>query len=59
MGVNSILSYASEVWGFHKGSEVHLMFCKRILGVRKNVSNKLVNFELGTLPCHIFQTLEQ
>ena len=58
--VNSILSYASEVWGFHKGSDiekVHLMFCKRILGVKKNVSNKLVYFELGRLPCHIFRKI--
>ena len=58
--VNSILSYASEVWGFHKGSDiekVHLMFCKRMLGFEKNVSIKLIYFELGRLPCHIFRKM--
>ena len=36
--VHSILSYACEIWGFHKAPDiekVHLNFCKRILGVNK------------------------
>ena len=46
--VNSILSYASEVWGFHEGLDVvrvHTNFCKNTLGVKKNTSNKLVYYE--------------
>ena len=51
--VHSILSYASEVWGFHKGQsieKVHLDFCKNLLGVSKNVCNDLVYCELGRFP---------
>jgi hypothetical protein len=36
--VNSILSYACEVWGFHKAPDIkkmHLSFCKKMLGVSK------------------------
>ena len=58
--VNSILSYASEVWGFHKGLDVervHTNFCKNTLGVKKNTSNKLVYYELGRLPLHLLRKL--
>lgn len=37
--VKSVLSYGAEIWGFHKGQgveKVHINFCKRVLGVRKN-----------------------
>ena len=36
--VNTVLSYGSEVWGFHPGQDVekiHLLFCKQITGVTK------------------------
>ena len=55
MYVNSILSYGAEVWGFHKAPDVekvHSMFCKKLLGVKKNTCNNLVYFELGRLPLH-------
>ena len=49
------------MWGFHKGNDiekVHLMLCKRILGLKKNACSKLVYFELGRLPCHIFRKMK-
>ena len=33
------------------------MFCKRTLGLKKNACSKLVYFELGRLPCHIFRKI--
>ena len=46
---------------FYKGNDiekVHLMFCKRTLGLKKNACRKLVHFELGRLPCHIFRKIK-
>jgi len=37
-------------WGVNKGAnieKVHLDFCKRLLGARKNTTNVLIYFELG------------
>ena len=37
--VNSVLNYGAEIWGFHKGYDIekfHLMFCKKLLGVKKS-----------------------
>ena len=50
---NFILSYYSEVWGFHSAhgiEQVHLHFCKRLLGVRKGTCNELIYNELGRFP---------
>lgn len=58
--VHSILSYACEIWGFHKAPDiekVHLNFCKRILGVNKKTTNNLVYCELGRLPLYIRRKL--
>ena len=46
--MNSILSYAAEMWGFHKAlnvEKVHTAFCKRLLGVKNNCCNNLVYCE--------------
>ena len=58
--INSILSYGSEVWGFHKAPDVekiHLTYLKKILGVKKSCSNSLVYFELGRFPLYITRKL--
>jgi hypothetical protein len=39
--VGSIISYASEVWGYSKSKDIeriHLKYCKRILNVRENTT---------------------
>ena len=59
--VNSILSYGSEVWGFHKANDVEKLrtyFCKRILGVKKSTSNIMVYCELGRLPLYLTRKLK-
>jgi len=58
--VNSILSYGSEVWGFHLAQDVekvHIQFCKRLLGVRKGTCNEFVYSELGRFPLLIIRKL--
>jgi hypothetical protein len=52
--VCSVLLYGSELWVFYKSAdveEVHLNFCKNVLGVGKKTSNNMVYFELGRLNC--------
>jgi hypothetical protein len=51
-----ILLYGSEVWGVSATSEVdklHIKFCKRILGVKRQTPNVAVLGELGRLPIAI------
>ena len=48
--VTPILNYGSKVWGFIQGNaieRVHLQFCKRLLGVKKNTQNDFIYGELG------------
>ena len=48
--VESVISYGSEIWGFHKSPDLerlHLLFCKHVLGVRRNVCNYVIYSELG------------
>jgi hypothetical protein len=48
-----ILNYGSEVWGFNQGKAVerlHMQFCKRLLGVKKNTQNDFIYGELGRMP---------
>ena len=48
--ISPILNYGSEVWGFVQGNiieRVHLQFCKRLLGVKKNTQNDFVYGECG------------
>ena len=58
--INSILSYGSEVWGFHSGHDVekvHIQFCKRLLGVKKGTCNEFVYSELGRFPLQVTRKL--
>lgn len=48
--VGSVISYGSEILGFHKSPEIkrlHLSFCKNGLGVRRNVCNYMFNNDLN------------
>ena len=48
-----ILCYGSEVWGYEYHREigqVHVNFCKLVLGVGKYASNSSVLSECGRLP---------
>lgn len=54
--IQSILLYASEVWGLHRLDSIeriHLKACKRFLGVPLRSPNKMVYGELGRFPLHI------
>ena len=54
--VSPILSYGCEVWGFSKSKQlenIHLKFCKNVLGVRQSTSNVAVYGELGRYPLYI------
>ena len=58
--VGSILNYGSEIWGFHKATDiekVHLAFLKRILGVKKSTFSNLVYYELGRFPLYMKRKL--
>ena len=58
--VGSVLSYASEVWGFHKAPDVerlHTRFCRNILGVKKSTSLSALYCELGRKPLIAFRKL--
>ena len=58
--VQSILLYSSEVWGLHRLDnieKVHLLACKRYLGVPLKTPNKLVYGELGRYPLFINTTV--
>ena len=51
-----VLTYGSEVWGFHAAPDierVHLKFIKRILGVRPQTTNAAVYGELGRVPLNV------
>ena len=57
---NSILSYGSEVCGFHRGQDIekiHIQFCKRLLGVWKGTCNDFIYSELGRFPLQIIRKL--
>ena len=48
--ITPILNYASEVWGFKQANcieRVHLQYCKKLLGVKKNTQNDFVYEEFG------------
>ena len=52
--------YASEIWGTLRldGIEkVHMMACKRFLGVPLRTPNKMVYGELGRYPLFVNSTL--
>ena len=54
--IQSVLLYSSEIWGLHildSIERVHLMACKRYLGVPSRTPNKMVYGELGRYPLFI------
>ena len=53
-----ILTYGSEIWGFHPAPDVervHMKFLKQILGVRPQTSNVTIYGELGRMPLSIIR----
>ena len=58
--IQPILMYASEIWGTVRldGTEkVHMMACKRFLGVPLRTPNKMVYGELGRYTLFVNSTL--
>lgn len=54
--VGSVLSYASEIWGFHRAHDIeviHNRFCRFVLKIGKNVPTAFLYGELGHLPMYI------
>ena len=54
--IQSLFLYSSEIWGIHildSIERVHLISCKRYLGVPIRTPNKMVYGELGTYPLFI------
>ena len=54
--IGAILNYSCEVWGFHNArdvEQVHLSFCKRVLGVKKTTQIDFVYGELERVPMSI------
>ena len=48
-----VLLYGSEIWGFYKAVDIekaHLLFCKKILHLKKNTANYFIYGELGRYP---------
>jgi len=58
--VQSILLYSSEIWGLQRLEhleKVHLLACKRFLGVPVKTFNRMVYGELGRFPLYINSTI--
>lgn len=58
--VQSILLYSSEIWGYQRLEcieKVHMLACKRFLGVPLKTPNKMVYGELGRFPLYINSTV--
>ena len=58
--VGSVLSYSSEVWGFHKAPDVervHTRFCRNLLGVKKSTNLSALYCELGRKPLALLRKL--
>lgn len=54
--VGSVLSYASEIWGFHRARDIELIFnrfCRFLVKVGKNVPIIFLCGELGHLPMYV------
>jgi hypothetical protein len=54
--VQSIILYSSEVWGLYKLDtieKVHMIVCKRFLGVPLRTPNKMIYSELNRYPLYI------
>lgn len=58
--VGSVLSYASEIWGYHQGIDIeriHTRFCRSVLGVKRSTNLSALYAELGRKPLIIFRQL--
>ena len=58
--VSSVLSYSSEIWGYHEGSDierVHTRYCRSLLGVKRSTNLSALYSELGRKPLIIFRQL--
>lgn len=58
--VQSVLLYSSEIWGCSKldsMEKVHLLACKRFLGVPLKTPNRMVYGELGRFPLYVNSTM--
>ena len=58
--IEPILSYGCEIWGMNEAvklENIHLKFCKQILGVRSQTQNTFVYGELGRYPLKIKRLL--
>ena len=58
--VGSVLSYCSEIWGYHIGPDIekiHTKFCRYILGVKRSTNLSALYSELGRKPLIIFRQL--
>ena len=54
--VYPILTYSAEIWGFENKNiieEIHLQFCKTILGVTTSTPNFLVYGKIGRYPIEL------
>ena len=54
--IEPVLTYGCEVWGMNnenKLESIHLLFCKQILGVRRQTQNSFIYGELGRYPLKI------
>lgn len=59
--VQSILLYSSEIWGYQSIENierVHLLACKRYLGVPLKTPSKMVYGELGRYPLYVNSSLK-
>lgn len=53
--VASVINYASDNWGFHRGNDVeiiHKRFCPSFLNLGKSLPNCFLYGELGCLPMY-------
>ena len=53
--VNSVLSYACEIWGRHPAPDIekiHVKYCKRLLSIKNSTNSALVYMETGRLPLY-------
>ena len=58
--VGSVLSYASEVWGYSKADDierVHTRFCRSLLGVKRSTNLSGLYMELGRIPLAVFRQI--
>jgi hypothetical protein len=58
--VTSVLNYGAEVWGHHVADDVeqvHLKFCRYVLGVKKSTNTVALYGELGRMPLIVFRKL--